>query len=156
MGGSSASRRLCIAALCLLSVAGCVERRLTIRSDPPGATVILDGREIGRTPIERRHFMHYGTRDIVLARSKDAQSKTEYQRLRTVLTLKPPLYERFPLDLFFELAWPFTLVDDQEFAFALKPLKGRKSEDLDARAEEMRRRLAPGPPEKQRETRDAE
>ena len=34
-------------------LAGCVERRYTIRSDPPGATVIVNGEEIGPTPLPR-------------------------------------------------------------------------------------------------------
>ncbi len=42
---------LMLAALGLLS--GCVERRYTIRSDPPGATVIVNGEEIGPAPASK-------------------------------------------------------------------------------------------------------
>src|SRR5258706_9997592 len=43
----------------LALVAGCVERTMTIKSDPPGALVYLNDREIGRTPVTR-DFTWYG------------------------------------------------------------------------------------------------
>ena len=46
-------------------LAGCVERRYTIRSDPPGATVIVNGEEIGPTPASKS-FVYYGQREITL------------------------------------------------------------------------------------------
>ena len=45
--------------------AGCVERRYTIRSDPPGATVIVNGEEIGPTPASKS-FVYYGDGEITL------------------------------------------------------------------------------------------
>ena len=57
------------AALLLLAgvslLPGCVERRYTIRSDPPGATVIVNGEEIGPTPASKS-FVYYGEREITL------------------------------------------------------------------------------------------
>jgi hypothetical protein len=37
--------------LTLLAVAGCVQRRMTIRSNPPGALVYVDDYQIGTTPV---------------------------------------------------------------------------------------------------------
>ena len=48
-----------------LASTGCVERRYTIRSNPPGALVYVNGEEIGTTPVSRS-FTYYGDRDITL------------------------------------------------------------------------------------------
>ena len=46
-------------------LAGCVERRYTIRSDPPGANIIVNGEEIGPAPASKS-FNYYGNREITL------------------------------------------------------------------------------------------
>src|SRR4051812_11540396 len=58
---------LCLILVPLLSLAGggCVQRTLTVKSDPPGAIVSLNGVEVGRTPIER-DFTWYGVYDVEL------------------------------------------------------------------------------------------
>ena len=48
------------------SLSGCVSRRLTIRSDPPGALVELDGRRLGYTPVSV-DFTYYATNEITLS-----------------------------------------------------------------------------------------
>src|SRR4051812_48980499 len=52
MSGSFRQRCRGVIALALLvaMLAGCVERRFTIRSNPPGAQVYVDDYEIGTTP----------------------------------------------------------------------------------------------------------
>src|SRR5690606_3614274 len=52
-----------LAGLLLSQSLGCVHRRMTIRSDPPGALVLLEGEEIGYTPVSV-DFTYYGTREI--------------------------------------------------------------------------------------------
>ena len=54
------SRRRCAtAALLLLAIllcasqVACVQRRFTIRSNPPGARVYVDDYEVGTTPVSR-------------------------------------------------------------------------------------------------------
>ena len=42
----------------LLFLSGCVKRNLHIQSDPPGATVYFNEREIGTTPLDY-DFMHH-------------------------------------------------------------------------------------------------
>ena len=46
-------------------LSGCVERRYTIRSNPPGALAIVNDEEIGPTPVSRS-FTYYGDRKITL------------------------------------------------------------------------------------------
>src|SRR5439155_330400 len=48
---SRRSMLLLSAALVSLLGEGCVYRRMIVRSDPPGARVIIDGQEVGYTPV---------------------------------------------------------------------------------------------------------
>jgi hypothetical protein len=43
-------RGVMLGLLCLSLLPGCVHRRLTVSSNPPGARVLLDGEEVGETP----------------------------------------------------------------------------------------------------------
>src|SRR5581483_5232398 len=58
---------LCVAALCAGALTGCVERRYVITSDPPGAIVYCNGRQIGATPVDD-HFIYYGKYDFTLVK----------------------------------------------------------------------------------------
>jgi hypothetical protein len=46
-------------------LAGCVERTITINSEPQGALVYLNDEEVGRTPVSVP-FLYYGTYDVRL------------------------------------------------------------------------------------------
>ena len=59
-------RLLAMAAVCCCAQS-CVQRRLTIRSNPPGAYVYVDDYEIGITPCST-DFIYYGTRQFRLVR----------------------------------------------------------------------------------------
>ena len=69
---------------------GCVHRRLTVRSNPPGALVYVDGEEIGRTPVSTS-FIYYGTRSIRL-------EMDGYETLEQLHRLRPPWYQIPPVD----------------------------------------------------------
>ena len=56
---------LAIGLVALGGLSGCVERRYTLRTNPPGAQVIVNGEEIGPTPVSRS-FTYYGDREITL------------------------------------------------------------------------------------------
>jgi len=129
------------AILCVLSIlaSGCVERRLEIRSEPSDAVLLLNGREVGRTPYVAA-FRDYGVYEVLLAAPR-------CQRLRTTAEVRPPWYQWFPLDFFFECVWPFTLTDHQVFEFKLESIKGLEElseEDTSGllhRAEELRQKV---------------
>ena len=93
-----------LASLVLLA-AGCVERRIIIRSQPAGAVAFLDGERIGVTPITVP-FVHYGTREIMLKRypteEERKQKKPGYKPLVSLEKISPPWYEWFPIDLISE------------------------------------------------------
>ena len=80
---------VCLALACLLT-SGCVRRRMTIRSFPPGAQVFVDDQEIGTTPCSAS-FVYYGTRKLTII--KDGyKTETAWQ------TFNPPWYQIPPLD----------------------------------------------------------
>lgn len=85
-----------VAAVCLVGISqpGCVRRRLTVRTTPPGAQVFVDDQEIGTTPCSAA-FTYYGTRKITIMK-EGYRTETLYQRIN------PPWYELPPLDFFVE------------------------------------------------------
>lgn len=89
---------------------GCVQRLLTVRSNPPGALLYLNGVEVGRTPLTR-DFVWYGTYDVELR-------KPGYQTLKTTGDVKAPWWQWVPIDFFAEL---FPLRDHQHLSFELIP-----------------------------------
>lgn len=86
------TRRLKALAVLLLAVlffSGCngVRRRLTITSNPEGATVYLNDREIGQTPISQ-NIVYSGTYKIRLAK-EGMETKTVMHDVRTPWYLWP-------------------------------------------------------------------
>lgn len=95
---------VCTFALSLANT-GCLRRRLTVRSNPPGAQVFVDDQEIGTTPCSAS-FVYYGTRKVTVM--KDGyRTETLYQRIN------PPWYEIFPLDFLSENVVPTELRDER-------------------------------------------
>ncbi len=82
-----------------------------IRSDPAEAVVFLDEERIGVTPLEVP-FVFYGTRRIVL-------EKEGHQTFVVEEEFKAPWYQHFPIGLFFEAVYPFTLTDRREVEYPL-------------------------------------
>jgi hypothetical protein len=128
----------CLAAtLTLLAVLpGCVRRRMTVRSNPPGAVVFVDDQEIGTTPASSS-FTYYGTRKIQLL-------KDGFETLTVKQTFYPPWYEITPLDFVSENLWPHEVRDEQFLDFQLQPQQIVPSEKLVERAEALRGGLRQG------------
>jgi hypothetical protein len=129
--GPSAARAAAVLAA-LLAAAGCVERKMLIRSDPPGALIALDGKETElRTPAEIP-FEFGGTRAVTL-------SVPGHRVLETTAKLEDPWFTYFPLDVGAEFLWPGTIHDVQAFDYRLEPYASKLSDDLSA---EAKKRLA--------------
>ena len=111
---------------------GCVRRRMTIRSNPPGALVYVDDYEIGTTPVSTS-FVYYGTRKIRLVKS-GYETLTVYQRF------DPPWYEWFPIDFVSENLIPWELRDVRTIDFQLVPQRIVPTEELLQRGENLRQR----------------
>lgn len=117
-------------ALLALFPAGCVQRRLTIRSNPPGALVYVDNYEIGTTPVST-DFTYYGTREIRLV-------KDGYQTVRVLQPIPAPWYEYFPIDFFSENVVPYEIRDQRALDFTLTPQNLVPTDDLLNRASALR------------------
>lgn len=91
---------------------GCVERTLTIRSEPEGATLLLNDKPLGTTPYSGT-FEWYGSYRVTL-------DKDGYHRLADRAFVRSPAYLWIPLDLVMELM-PFTVQDQQVFTYRLVP-----------------------------------
>ncbi len=109
---------------------GCVQRRLTIRSNPPGALVYIDNYEVGTTPVST-DYIYYGTRKIQLVRDG-------YETLTVKKWIAPPWYEFFPLDFVSENMIPFEIRDERAMDFAMLPQTVLPPEQLLGRAENLR------------------
>jgi hypothetical protein len=119
-----------VLALLTLCQSGCVRRRMTIRSNPLGASVFVDDQEIGTTPVST-DFTYYGTRKVQLI-------KDGYETLTVKQTFFAPWYEWPPLDFFSETLWPGEIRDEQFLTFQLQPQQILPPDTLQARAEELR------------------
>src|SRR5262245_61980860 len=109
--GVRALRPLVVATLfaaLLFGTSGCVRRRLTVRTNPPGAQVFVDDQEIGTTPCSAA-FVYYGTRKITLM--KDGyRTETIYQKIPA------PWYQIPPLDFVAEHIYPLEHRNDRMLA----------------------------------------
>ena len=104
---------IALAILAATLPSGCVHRRLTIRSNPPGALVYLDGRELGYTPVAT-DFTHYGTREIRMV-------KDGYETATLLQPVRAPWYQRFPFDLISDNFLFSHVQDRHEFSYQLQP-----------------------------------
>jgi hypothetical protein len=117
---------------------GCVERTLLLRSDPPGATVVVNGEEVGVAPA-KIHFETYGTYEVVM-------SAPRCRRLRALVPVRPPWYEKIPFDLFYEIAWPGTFYDEHVVTLKLEPFPEGEAAGagLDERELQLQQRVLEG------------
>lgn len=119
----------CLAPMCLLAT-GCLRRRLTIRSNPPGAQVFVDDQEVGTTPCSAA-FVYYGTRKVTVM--KDGyKTETVFQKLN------PPWYEIAPLDFVSENLVPTEIRDERIVDIELSPEQIVPQQKLLDRAQSLR------------------
>jgi hypothetical protein len=127
-----AARRLLfvLCATAALLSSGCMHRRLTIRSDPPGALVQVDGEEVGYTPTSI-DYTYYGTREITLQRAG-------YKTLTTQVKLATPWYQVFPLEFITDNFALTKINDRREVTYALTPETLEPRGYLEDRANNLR------------------
>jgi hypothetical protein len=116
-----------------LLLAGCVERRLTINTQPQGALVVLNDEEIGVSPVTAS-FEWYGDYWVRI-------SKEGYKTLDTHRKLKAPWYDYFPFDFFAQIIYPRRIVKSYEWTFELAPQKQPTTEELLQNAEKLKEQL---------------
>jgi hypothetical protein len=112
---------------------GCVQREMTVLSDPPGAVIYLNDREIGRTPF-KKDFLWYGNYDVVLR-------KDGYQTLKTSAEITAPFWQFVPFDLVTDF---LPLRDEETIHFSMKPDVRVDPKTLIARGQQMQADLESG------------
>lgn len=117
---------------------GCVERRYTIRTDPPGALVYVNGEEIGASPVSRS-FTYYGAREIVLIAPDGTQKKI-------IQEVNAPLYDNALTDFFTENFLPVTLRDEREFFYTIEPNPPTDTNTLLQQGQALRQQGSFAPP----------
>jgi len=122
----------------VLGQTGCVKRRYTIRTDPPGATVIVNNEEIGRTPVSRS-FTFYGDRDITLILDG-------YRTQRVIQPIPSVWYDNYLTEIFTENFLPFTLRDERDFTYKMQPDVPPPYNDVLNRGQSLRSQARVVPP----------
>lgn len=102
-----------VCGLLLVALTGCTSRRLTIRSEPSGALVEVDGQRLGLTPVSM-DFVHHGTREITL-------SAPGYETLTLQQPTPAPWYQKFPVDFVSDHFLPFRAINRYDFTYQLTP-----------------------------------
>ena len=80
-----------VAIFLALLLLGCVQRQMTVLTNPPGAVVYLNDREMGRTPFTK-DFLWYGNYDVVIR-------KEGFATLKTTAEVTAPIWQFFSAGL---------------------------------------------------------
>ncbi len=104
---------------------------MTIRTDPPGALVEVDGTPIGFSPASMS-FTYYAPRKIKLTHD-------DYETVTIIQDVPPPWWDNWLTEFFTENLWPFTVRDEREFHYSLEPRKVHSTESILQRAESVRK-----------------
>lgn len=110
------------------TLGGCLERTVTITSEPPGAIVVLNDEEIGRTPVETG-FRYFGVYDVRLQHDG-------YEPLVTEKEAVAPLWEYPGFDLL-AIAAPWRVKTHLEWHFDLEPLPEPGTAEADRAEQEL-------------------
>lgn len=97
----------------VMALTGCVERRISITSEPPGALVRLNDVDVGRTPLET-NFKYHGTYDVQL-------ELEGYETQMTARDADAPWWEYPPFDLAAEML-PLRLDNTIRWHFEMEPV----------------------------------
>lgn len=134
---------LSVGTVLITATGGCVQRRLSITSEPSGALITIGDHEVGRTPLETT-FKFHGVYDILV-------ELDGYEPLRTTSTASAPFYEYPGPDIIAE-ALPMKLENTQRWHYVLEPrledqlTQAELESGMVTRANDLRAQLAATPP----------
>jgi hypothetical protein len=115
---------------CAAALAGCVERRFVVVTDPPTAMVYENGRPLGASPADD-HYVYYGRYHFTLI-------KDGFQTLQVDQDIPAPWYQYPGLDFISENLIPWTIRDVRQFHFSLEPMRVTNPREFLQEAEGMR------------------
>ena len=116
--------------LVLTAFAGCVQRRLIVKTQPEGAAVIVDRKPVGYSPVSVP-FTYYGTREVQI-------EKDGYKPIRVQERIDPKWFNRFPVSFFSENFSPREIRDQRILDFQLQPKTITGENELLNRANDLR------------------
>lgn len=126
----------CLLILLMLTSVGCMQRRMTIRSNPPGALVYVDDVEVGYSPVSIP-FTYYGTRTIRL-------EKDRFQTVEVQQNFQAPWYQIPPFDFVADILVPYEIRDEREVRVDLQPLQPTNETEVVNRANQIRQQTQSG------------
>lgn len=109
---------------------GCVERRFTVHTEPPGAKVYVNNKPMGFSPVDVP-FTYYGNYLITL-------EYPGYQTRHIKEHIKAPVYAYPPIDFVAESLYPGKIHDHHQFEYSLDPMPRPNLDELRAQAETLR------------------
>ena len=121
---------LILTAILLFSQVGCVHRRMTIQTNPPGALVKVDGKDVGYSPTSI-DFTWYGQREVQVM-------KDGYQTQTQIVSLDAPWYQKFPLDFVSDNFLGTHVRDHRRFTIQMQPWKTETSSNVIQRGRSLR------------------
>jgi hypothetical protein len=133
---------LAVAAVLTFGLGGCLERRMTILSNPEGALVYLNGHETGtRTPTTVA-FDWYGTYEIELRYERteagpDGRPVRKFYYLKTAEKVSAPPQEWIGFDFFADVL-PFKFTDHKTFTYVIPQRPNPSDTEMVERAMEGR------------------
>lgn len=122
----------------VLASSGCVRRRLTVRTNPPGALVYVDNQQIGTSPCSV-DFTYYGTREIRMV-------KPGYETLTINQPIPSPWWQKPGIDFVSENLAPMKIRDNRVVSFNLIPQRIIPTEELIGRGQQLRVEAQAPPP----------
>jgi hypothetical protein len=117
----------------LIVLSGCVERRMTIRTNVDnqgGALVYIDNEEVGPSPVSTG-FTYYADREIKLV-------KDGYETVTLIQPIRAPWWDSLLVEFFTENLWPFTLRDERVFHYNLPPAAIVSTDEVLQRGQQLR------------------
>lgn len=135
MSATGPRRRLAASlavAVLLLFATGCqsMRRRVTVRTEPPGALVLVDGEEIGYSPASV-DFTHYATREITVV-------KDGYETATELHDIDAPPHQLPGPDFVTDNFLPVPVTDRRDVTVKLRPKGTVATDDLLRRGDAMR------------------
>jgi hypothetical protein len=114
----------------MITQIGCVHRRMTIQTSPPGALIKVDGKDVGYSPTSV-DFTWYGQREIQAL-------KDGYETQTQLVDINAPWYQKFPLDFISDNFLGTHVRDHRQFTMQLQPVQPDISSDVIQRGRSLR------------------
>ncbi len=131
-------RTLFLGLLLLAGNSGCnsVQKRLIVRTNPPGAIVNVDHQFVGHSPVSVP-FTYHGTRQIKL-------EKDGFKTVQVDERIPPRWFEKVPFSFVADNFWPREIRDERVLDFELEPKEQVSENRLRDRATELRQNVQQG------------